>query len=189
MSSSRASPDFLPKPNPLSDPQLLTTVESYDASKYVGDLVVSKLDEEFRARSVSGLDVNVEKKTEEEKRPVRCLVVDPGVVWTGMFGPFLPWILEMCMAMTFFLVSPLCLLLARSLAAILILTNLPFSRHDRPDGLAPESTQSHPQLPLLESATSLSRRTSISPYHLRTDHPSFKRTPTALDGDMSSRTV
>lgn len=90
VSSSRAAPEFLPQPDPTSDPQLLTTRESYDASKYMGDLVVSELDREFAG---------------DAKRSVRCLVVDPGVVWTSLFTPFLPWILEMCMVAAFFLVS------------------------------------------------------------------------------------
>lgn len=99
VSSSRAAPEFLPQPDPTCDPQLLTTVESYDASKYVGDLVVSELDREFAGGSKR------DEKNAHEARSVRCVVVDPGVVWTSLFTPFLPWILEMCMVAAFFLVS------------------------------------------------------------------------------------
>lgn len=36
---------------------------------------------------------------------MRCLRVDPGVVYTGMFKPFLPLLLEWCMVFTFYMVS------------------------------------------------------------------------------------
>lgn len=37
---------------------------------------------------------------------VRCLRVDPGVVYTGMFKPFLPLLMEWAMVLTFYIVSP-----------------------------------------------------------------------------------
>lgn len=35
---------------------------------------------------------------------VRCLRVDPGVVYTGMFKPFLPLVMEWAMVLTFYIV-------------------------------------------------------------------------------------
>jgi 3-keto steroid reductase len=90
VSSARADPRFLP-PNPAEDPQLVDTLESYDASKYVAELVTSDLDREFAE--------------EKDGQVVRCLRVDPGVVYTGMFKPFLPLLLEWCMVLTFYVVS------------------------------------------------------------------------------------
>lgn len=87
-------------PNPVADPQLVDTLESYDASKYVSELVTSDLDREF-----------AEKK--DEGQVVRCLRVDPGVVYTGMFKPFLPLLLEWCMVLTFYMVSSTLLVSAR----------------------------------------------------------------------------
>ncbi|KAJ9103058.1 hypothetical protein QFC21_002480 [Naganishia friedmannii] len=89
VSSARADPRFLP-PIPADDPQLVDTLESYDASKYVAELVTSALDWEFAQRP---------------GQAVRCLRVDPGVVYTGMFKPFLPLLLEWCMVLTFYIVS------------------------------------------------------------------------------------
>lgn len=91
VSSARADPRFLPE-NPASDPQLINTPESYDASKYVAELVTSDLDREFAER-------------QEDGQVVRCLRVDPGVVYTGMFKPFLPLLMEWCMVLTFYIVS------------------------------------------------------------------------------------
>ncbi|KAJ9118010.1 hypothetical protein QFC24_006282 [Naganishia onofrii] len=87
VSSARADPRFLP-PTPAEDPQLVNTRESYDASKYVAELVTSALDWEFAQRP---------------GQAVRCLRVDPGVVYTGMFKPFLPLLLEWCMVLTFYI--------------------------------------------------------------------------------------
>ncbi|KAJ9102840.1 hypothetical protein QFC19_004568 [Naganishia cerealis] len=87
VTSARALPRFLP-PVPAEDAQLINTPESYDASKYVAELVTSALDWDFAQR---------------EGPSVRCLRVDPGVVYTGMFKPFLPLLLEWCMVLTFYI--------------------------------------------------------------------------------------
>lgn len=56
--------------------------------------MTSDLDREFADRKGEG-------------QVVRCLRVDPGVVYTGMFKPFLPLLMEWAMVLTFYFVSTL----------------------------------------------------------------------------------
>jgi hypothetical protein len=90
VTSSQGKPKFLPNP-PSSDKQLLTAVESYGASKYIGSIVTSHLDWEFSQNS--------------DKKKVRMLRLDPGVVHTGMFAQWLPFFMEWMMVVVFYIVS------------------------------------------------------------------------------------
>lgn len=56
------------KEDPLDDYQLLSYDESYRASKYMGDLVLTALDGDLG----------------EEERPIRCIVAEPGCVSTNI---------------------------------------------------------------------------------------------------------
>jgi hypothetical protein len=93
VSSKQASSHHLPSPDPTSDLQLLTVPESYDASKYVGDLVMAHLDLELS-----------KEELRQGKQRLRCLIADPGIAATGMFVPYLPLILQFIMIVCFYLV-------------------------------------------------------------------------------------
>jgi 3-keto steroid reductase len=99
VSSAKAKPQYLPHP-PSADPQLLEEIESYDASKFMGDVVSSRLDWQFSQPETNAVEAG-------KGRAVRFLRLDPGVVHTGIFVAYLPFILEWCMVAAFYMVSPL----------------------------------------------------------------------------------
>lgn len=118
VSSSKALPKFLPQP-PSSDRQLLREVESYDASKFMADVVSSRLDWDF-SRSSRLLEKPLEQASaqqddQDDGRAVRFLRLDPGVVYTGIFVQYLPLVLEWCMVAAFYIVSLVCVCACRRL--------------------------------------------------------------------------
>jgi 3-keto steroid reductase len=89
-SSSISDGSYLPE-DPLSDYQLLTVPHSYEASKYIADLVFSDLDQSL------GNSVN--------DKPVRCLLADPGIAATNVFSAGLNFVSSFFMMLAFYFVS------------------------------------------------------------------------------------
>lgn len=110
VSSKQASAACLPTPDPLADPQLLAAANPYDASKYVADLVIAHLDTEMsrtddKAVAVGKKDGATNGTGAGPTRRIRCLLADPGIASTGLFVPFLPWIMQIAMVLLMHLVG------------------------------------------------------------------------------------
>jgi hypothetical protein len=103
VTSSQGKATYLPQP-PSTDKQLLQLKESYGASKYMGNIVTSRLDFEFSHSEVTA-EGNQNHDQDVETRKVRVLRLDPGVVHTSMFAQWLPFFMEWVMVITLHIVS------------------------------------------------------------------------------------
>ena len=73
----------------ISDFQLLNNDKSYECSKYLTEALAIGLNDYYSSRGLH----------------ITSYIVHPGVVWSSIFYQHLGWILDLCMAFAFYLVS------------------------------------------------------------------------------------